>query len=151
MSGLLAGFSPWHWLVAAVALMIAETLLPGALLLWFGAGAAATGALLWLLPDLGWQLQWVFFGVVSAASILGARRWRVRHPEATSHPTLNRRGMSYVGRRFTLGEPIVDGYGKLHVDDTAWRVSGEDLPAGTHVKVTGVDGTVLEVTRDDGR
>lgn len=150
MSGLLAGLSPWHWLIAAVALLIAETLLPGAFLLWFGAGAAATAALLWLLPDLGWQLQWVFFALVSGASIVGARRWRAGSPEETSHPTLNQRGMSYVGRRFTLTEPIVDGYGKLHVDDSTWKISGENLPVGTHVRVIGVDSTVLKVIRDDG-
>ncbi len=150
MNGLLAGLSPWHWLIAAVALLIAETLLPGAFLLWFGAGAAVTAALLWLLPDLGWQFQWVFFALVSGASIVGARRWRAARPEETSHPTLNQRGMSYVGRRFTLTEPIVDGYGKLHVDDSTWKISGENLPAGTHVRVIGVDSTVLKVMRDDG-
>lgn len=150
MTALLATLSPWHWLLAAVALMIAETLLPGAFLLWFGAGAAATGVLLWLVPGLGWQVQWVFFALVSVASIVGARRWREHHPEHTSHPTLNQRGMNYVGRRFTLAEPIVDGYGKLHVDDTSWKISGDNLPAGTHVRVVGVDGTVLKVKRDDG-
>jgi membrane protein implicated in regulation of membrane protease activity len=149
VSGLLADLSPWHWLLAAVALMIAEALLPGALLIWFGAGAAATAALLWLLPDLAWQTQGVCFGLVSTASIVAVRRWRANNPARTDHPTLNRRGEAYVGRRFTLVEPIVDGYGKVQVDDGTWRASGNDLPAGTHVKVTGVDGTVLKVIRDD--
>ena len=113
------------------------------------AGAAATGALLWLWPGMSWQLQWVFFALVSILSIVVVRRYRDGHPEQTSHPTLNQRGMSYVGRRYTLVEPIVDGYGKLHVDDTSWKISGENLPAGTHVKIIGVEGTVLRVARDD--
>ncbi len=149
MSGLLTALTPWHWLLAAVALMIAEALMPGIFLLWFGGGAAATGALLWLWPGMSWQLQWVFFALVSILSIVVVRRYRDGHPEQTSHPTLNQRGMSYVGRRYTLVEPIVDGYGKLHVDDTSWKISGENLPAGTHVKIIGVEGTVLRVARDD--
>ena len=149
MSGLLTALTPWHWLLAAVALMIAEALMPGIFLLWFGGGAAATGALLWLWPGMSWQLQWVFFALVSILSIVVVRRYRDGHPEQTSHPTLNQRGMSYVGRRYTLVEPIVDGYGKLHVDDTSWKISGENLPAGTHVKIVGVEGTVLRVARDD--
>lgn len=149
MSEVLTALSPWHWLLAAVALMIAEAMLPGVFLLWFGGGAAATGLLLWLWPAMSWQLQWVFFAMVSITSIIIVRRYGDRNPEQTSHPALNQRGLSYVGRRYTLAEPIVDGYGKLHVDDTSWKISGENLPAGTHVKVVGVEGTVLKVARDD--
>ncbi len=150
MSALLTNLAPWHWLLAAVVLMIAETLLPGSLLLWFGTGAAVTAALLWLMPAFPWQAQWLCFALVSIASIYIVRRYRDRHPEQNSHPTLNQRGQSYVGRRYTLTEPIADGVGKLHVDDSSWKVSGENLPAGTHVRVVGVDGTVLKVARDDG-
>jgi inner membrane protein len=35
--------------------------------------------------------------------------------------------------------------GKVHVDDTQWRVSGVDSPAGKRVRVVGVDGAVLRV------
>ena len=150
MSELLTQLAPWHWLLAAMVLMIAEALLPGSFLLWFGAGAAVTAVLLWLLPGFAWQAQWLSFALVSIASIVIVRRYRDRHPEQTSHPTLNQRGQSYVGRRYTLSEPIVDGIGKLHVDDTSWKISGDDLPSGTHVRVVGVDGTVLKVARDTG-
>ena len=46
-----------------------------------------------------------------------------------------------------LGAPIVDGRGRLKVDDTVWLVEGPDLPAGTRVEVTGVDNTLLRVTQ----
>jgi membrane protein implicated in regulation of membrane protease activity len=39
---------PWIWIVAGLALGIAETLLPGFILLGFAIGAVLTGALLWL-------------------------------------------------------------------------------------------------------
>ena len=52
-----------------------------------------------------------------------------------------------MGRTFTLERPIVDGRGRLKVDDTMWLVEGPDLPAGTRVQVTGVDNTLLRVTQ----
>lgn len=61
--------------------------------------------------------------------------------------TVNRRGEQYVGRRFTLDQPIVNGDGKLRIDDSVWRVAGEDMAAGTIVRVVGADGVILKVQR----
>jgi membrane protein implicated in regulation of membrane protease activity len=58
---------------------------------------------------------------------------------------LNRRGQQYTGRIFTLDHPIVNGVGKIDVDDSTWRVKGPDLEAGTRVRVVGVDGVVFVV------
>ena len=53
---------------------------------------------------------------------------RVEAP--ADQPFLNRRAEGYVGRAFTLEKPIVDGIGTIRIDDTVWRVSGPDCPAG---------------------
>jgi len=58
---------------------------------------------------------------------------------------LNQRGQQYTGRVFHLDNAIVKGIGKVEVDDSTWRARGPDLPAGTHVRVTGVDGVVFIV------
>lgn len=145
--GLLGAVQYWHWFLAGVALMIAEAAFPGAFMLWFGIGAAVTGFVLFVVPVLAWQGQLLIFAGTSVASIFAWRRYRAAHPEAESHPDLNQRGRSYLGRRFTLDEAIVDGYGKLKVDDGVWRVAGEDLAAGTRVEVVGVEGTILKVVR----
>ncbi|WP_425339776.1 NfeD family protein [Methylobacterium platani] len=34
----------------------------------------------------------------------------------------------------------------MRVNDTLWRVSGPDAPAGTRIRVTGIEGTTLTVT-----
>jgi inner membrane protein len=147
MSGILDSLVYWHWLILGVALMIAETLMPGSFLLWFGVGATATGIVVWLIPTLSWQIQLVFFALVSMTVIILWRRYRNANPDVTSHPTLNQRGLTYIGRRFTLNEPIVDGVGRAHVDDSMWRITGDDLPAETTVVVIGAEGTVLKVKR----
>ena len=59
--------------------------------------------------------------------------------------TLNRRGEQMIGRTAVLSEPIQNGRGKAKIDDSVWRVEGSDLPAGTQIKVTGVDGAILKV------
>ena len=83
--------------------------------------------------------------MLSVASIVVSRRYLKRHPIATDRPELNRRGQQYVGRTFTLAEPIENGRGRLHVDDTMWKISGPELAQGRQVRVVGVDGVVLMV------
>ena len=143
------GYTPdfWHWWILALALIIAETVLPGTFFLWMGISALVLGMLAWLIPSMGWETQLMLFAVLSLVSIVGWRIWQRRHPDETEQPTLNRRGEQYVGRVFVLETDIEQGFGKVRVGDTHWRVKGDEMPVGTRVKVTGVDGIVLMVER----
>ena len=134
----------WHWFVAGLAFFILEAFLPGAIFLWMGISAFVVGALGWVLP-MSWQIEFVLFGTLSIVSFFVYRRFRA--PPTSDKPTLNRRGHSYVGRTFTLESPIINGDGKLRVDDSQWRINGPDLPAGALVKVTEADGTTLKVEK----
>jgi membrane protein implicated in regulation of membrane protease activity len=140
----------WHWWIAAAVLGAVETVLPGAVTIWFAAGAALVGALLLIVP-LPWQLQLVLFGGLSIAALLLWRRYKGTHPETSDLPRLNRRSEQYVGQLCTLFEPIIGGYGRARIGDSVWKVRGPDLPAGTSVRVTGADGTVLMVEAASGR
>jgi len=48
-------------------------------------------------------------------------------------------------REFILDEAIVNGRGRMRVDDGIWTVEGTDLPAGSKVRVTEVSGATLRV------
>lgn len=135
----------WHWLIAGVLFGIIEVLAPGFFFLWLGAAAVLVGLLLVAWPALGWEYQVLLFALLSVASALIGRRYLWRRPIESDQPFLNRRGQEYVGRTFTLRVPIENGVGRVNVDDSMWRVRGEDCPAGTRVVVTGIDGTVLLV------
>ena len=135
----------WHWLVLGVALVVLEMFAPGVLFLWMGITAGVVGGILWAMPDLGWQTQWLLFAALSVVSIVLARLLISGMGEKTDDPILNRRGERYVGRVLTLEQPIVNGMGKIRVDDTTWKVSGADCVAGTRVRVSGTDGVVLKV------
>jgi membrane protein implicated in regulation of membrane protease activity len=144
MSAYLDSIVFWHWFVVALVLGVLEMFLPGVLFLWLGIAAAVVGLILTVFPGLGWEWQLVFFTVLSIASVVGWHRFRPL-PVDTDQPNLNRRGEQYVGRVLTLDEAIVNGVGKVQVDDSTWKVNGADADAGARVRVTGARGTVLQV------
>lgn len=147
MEALFADLQPWHWFILGIGLIILETVAPGEIFLWVGVGAIATGLITFGLTDLPWEQQSIIFAVLSVVAVYVGRTWFKRNATPSDHPTLNQRGAQYVGRRFTLNEPIVNGTGKMKVDDTTWKISGPDLKKGVHVVVTGIDGTALEVIK----
>ena len=136
----------WHWLVAAVVFVVLEIMVPGVVFLWLGVAAAITGLALLAFPDMAWEAQGLVFAVLSVGSVVLGRMWMKSNPTETDHPTLNKRGAQYVGRAFSLVTDIENGHGKIHVDDTTWKVvCDEGLKSGDSVVVTEVDGVVLKV------
>ena len=51
----------------------------------------------------------------------------------------------FVGQELVLSEPIVDGFGRVALGDSVWRISGPDLQAGARIRIVGADGAVLKV------
>jgi hypothetical protein len=135
----------WHWLVLGLVFVSVEPFVPGTFFLWMGISAGVVGLVVWVAPTLGFEGQVLAFALLSIATIVVSRRYLKRHPIVSEQPLLNRRAQQYVGRVFTLEEPIVNGRGRLRVDDTIWRVEGSDCAAGVKVEAVGVDGTVLKV------
>ena len=125
--------------------LILEVFSPGVFFIWMGAAAAVVGFVMLLFPGLDWEYQLVLFALVSVASILLWRSRLARHPTPTDQPRLNRRGEQYIDRLFTLEEPIVNGQGRIRVDDSTWKIEGPDCGSGERVRVVGVDGVVLKV------
>lgn len=135
----------WYWWVAGLIFITLEVFAPGAVFLWMGVAAGVVGALVYFMPNMAWEAQFIVFAVLSVITVVAWRMHLNKHPISTDQPTLNRRGEQYVGRSFTLEEAIVNGTGKICVDDSTWKITGEDCEKGTTVKVTGVDGVVLKV------
>jgi len=83
--------------------------------------------------------------VLSVISVVMYKSYRKKNPIVTDEPALNRRGEKYIDQKFTLTEPIVNGEGKIKVDDSTWKVVGMDMPAGMIVRVVAAEGTTLKV------
>jgi membrane protein implicated in regulation of membrane protease activity len=137
---------PSAWLIFGLVLMGLEVFIPGTFFLWFGVSALIVGVALFFVP-LAWPAVLLIWGVLAVILLfVGRRFFRSRDGEGED-PFLNERAMRYTGRVFTLAEPVLESQGSLKIDDTIWRVSGPDMPAGTRVKVIGVDGPILRVDR----
>lgn len=135
----------WTWFVAAGILLILELLSPGVFFIWLGVAAALTG-IIDNVHDMAWQGELVVFAILSVIAVAAGRRfYKGPAMEPADNPHLNRRQMGYVGRSFTLKQPIVDGRGKLTIEDTVWEIEGPDMVEGSRIKVTAVRDMTLVV------
>ncbi len=133
----------WTWWVLGLVLLAVEVFAPGFFFIWFGIAAILIGISA-LLFDWPWQLQVLGFVVLSVIAALAGRRFSKSHSESDD-PNLNLRGARLSGRTFVLEEPIVEGRGRVRIDDSIWQVHGPDAPAGARIVVKGADGSILRV------
>ncbi|HYC25246.1 MAG TPA: NfeD family protein [Roseiarcus sp.] len=134
------------WLIVGFVLCVAETLAPGAFLLWIGAAALLVGAV-----DFFWPMeltaQLLLFAVAAVVLVVIGRRVYGSLERSAPPPSLSR-AHALIGEEFFLDRAIEKGFGAIRVDDSVWRVGGADLPAGTKVRVVAVDeGSLLQVEK----
>jgi len=134
----------WNWFILAALLLLIEILAPGMFMLWLGLSAILvgiiSGAVVW-----SWQAQLIAFAVFAIAAVPAWRHFARKVEKPADSPFLNRRAEGYVGREFTLDKPIVGGVGTIRIDDTVWRVTGPDAPAGSRVRIARAEGAALMV------
>jgi membrane protein implicated in regulation of membrane protease activity len=135
---------PWTWIGLGLVLAGLELLAPGAFMLWLGMAAIGTGLVLFVYP-LSWEGSAILFAILALAAVALVRWLHRRDGSGAGEGVGRNRAQMMIGRIFVLDGPIAEGRGRVKVDDTVWRVEGPDLPAGTHVRVTGTHGTLLKV------
>ena len=116
----------------------------GLVLPLIGGVMAATGLWQLLSGSGGWGL--LIIGLALLALDLMIDLW-LADPEtiASDEDGLNKRGTELIGRTGRLEEAITAGRGRIQMGDTVWTVEGPELPAGSRIRVTGVNGAVLTV------
>ena len=139
----------WHWWVLALLLLVIELLTPGFFFVWMAGAGFITGLMLWLIPSISLDAQIFVFSVLSVVTIMAWQFYGKTHPIASDHPLLNQRGAQYIGRVFSLYEPIINGQGKIKVDDSIWKVYGDDCTIDSKVRITASHGTVFDVEKVD--
>lgn len=140
----------WSWVILGLALLGLEILAPGIFFLWLGAAALVIGAISLMVWGLGaelwvWQVQVLGFLILSIVLAYAGRSWLSRNEVESDEPMLNDRVAQLVGQTATLEQPIVNGVGHVRLGDTLWRVKGEDMPAGTRVRIRGGNSDRLDV------
>jgi membrane protein implicated in regulation of membrane protease activity len=138
----------WLWVIAGLALLALEMLIPGLIIfLFFGAAAILMGVLQKLgLAGPIW-LQWVLFSVLSIVSLMTLRGPILRRisRKDENQPAID----SLVGREVVLLTDLAPGSpGKAELRGTSWSVvgaHGESLPRGARSIVEAVEGLTLHV------
>ncbi len=141
---LFISFGPWAWFITGLVLLALELVVPGGYFLWLGVAGLVTG-LASFIPGLGWPVQFTIFGLLAIAIVIGWTLITRNRRRTSDNPFLNQRAERFVGHEGVIDEPIKDGFGRLVLGDSPWRIAGPDLPAGARVRVVGADGPVLKV------
>lgn len=132
------------WILVGLLLLGAETLLPGVFLLWIGLASVGTGLMLLFVTPPFWVTVTVFIVLLAAGIAVALRLRRSDHPR----PRVNTPDAGLVGRFGVLVEPGLAGP-RVRVGDSDWAArlprDVAESPAGTRVRVEGVDGTTLVV------
>lgn len=133
------------WAAIALLLFAAETLAPGAFMLWLGFAAVAVFLGVLLVPGIPVLAQVAAFIVLGFVSIQVYRTWFRGRERQSDQPALNRRAAALVGRVVPLERAIVQGRGRVQIADAYWDVAGPELPAGVPVRIVAADGMTLQV------
>jgi membrane protein implicated in regulation of membrane protease activity len=138
----------WIWGIAGLALLAAETVLPGFYLLWVGLAALVVCAGV-IAFDLALASQFVLFAVSALATCVVG--WKVYHHRSAHEPAdINDGTAQMVGSTGEVLEPGTGGRLRVKVRDSVWLADGPALAAGTRVRVVAQNGTVLKVQAADG-
>jgi hypothetical protein len=95
----------------------------------------------------------MFWFALFAATVFGLYFWRehrIQQQDLQSAHAPHRIGERYIGQVLTLSDGISAGEGRASLGNRRWSLRGPDVPAGSRVRVTGVDGSVLIVDRLPG-
>lgn len=133
------------WLIAALALGIAELAAPGIFLVFLAIAAAATGVAMIALPDLPAAAQLASFGVWSAVTVLIGRRWYRDYPVEGADPMLNDRAARLVGEVVIVEVATTEENGRVRVGDGSWPARGAPAAKGDSVRIVSVADGVLVV------
>ena len=133
------------WAAVALLLFAAETMAPGAFMLWMGFAAVVVFIGVLVVPGIPLLAQVAAFVVLSFVSIQIYRTWFRGKGRQSDKPLLNRRAEQLVGTVTMLDQAIEGERGRVRIDDAFWAVEGPDLPVGTRVRVVAVNGMTLKV------
>jgi membrane protein implicated in regulation of membrane protease activity len=149
MRDLFPFLGPWTWWIIAAVMLLLELAIPGVFFMWLAGAAAVLGIFTFLFP-LAWQYEIAIFAILAVIFLLVLRPRFKGRLEKSDRPNLGQRMYDYVGRRYVLEEPIVDGRGRIRIEDTTWEILGPDRAKGEWITVTGVEGLRLRVEAANG-
>jgi membrane protein implicated in regulation of membrane protease activity len=140
----------WIWIVSGLLLVLAEFVIPGLVVCFFGAGAILTGLALMVFPGLPAAGQIALFLVLSIALLAGVRRYL---PDAFRGDEKKRAGNpdddAVAGEIVEVVEAIAPPLpGRVAFRGTEWPAASDGpLAKGEHAEIVRRENLVLVVKR----
>ncbi len=140
------------WIVAGILLIVAEMLLPNLILIFFGAGAAVTGVLLWAGVPMGFGMQFAAFSTISLLLLIALRRYAQRLFKGLTADVADREPgfEEFIGKEAIVssGFGVRDENGRVSFRGTDWDARGSSaLQIGERVRIVGRKGHFLTVEK----
>jgi hypothetical protein len=143
----------WHWLSFGLVLISAELFIPSFTIIWFGLGACLVGLFLVVFPESSFTVQLFMWTMLSV--VLTFLWFRLLKPKMVDR---TKAGMS---QEAILGEsgmviksnatPLEKGRVRFTLPVLGaeeWDyISGEVFQPGDYVRITGIEGHVLQVEK----
>lgn len=141
-------WTAWHWLVLGLVLLIAEILISGVFILWWGLAALVVAAVVAIFPQLNLTALFILYGLLALS--LSLIWWKFQSKkDNTDHSSykLNQRDHAMLGTVGYVEEIAENGIGRGHFGDTTWRIQGQQLAVGDVIEVIAVEGITLKVMK----
>ncbi|MCD4829961.1 MAG: NfeD family protein [Candidatus Cloacimonetes bacterium] len=140
------------WFIVGIALILAEFIMPGLIVAFFGLGAlvAALTTVIGLTTSFTWQM--VVFIVVAVASLFLLRRFLKKTFLGKTEGRDVEEFNVDIGKIVPVTEEInaLHGTGRVKYQGTPWKATCEDIiPEGDNVRITGKDNITLLVEKVD--
>jgi len=137
----------WFWFGLGTILLVIEAMHGKFMFMAASLAAIAVGILSHLFPYVAFPIQILFFGVAAAVFIWMSRIYLRERADKVQQQQELLTQRKYVGRELTLVSPIEKNHATQDVDGMVWTLHGEDLPAGSRVKVVDMGEGWLRVER----
>lgn len=135
------------WFLIGLGLLLLELVLPGLVILFFGAGAWVT-ALVCAITDINLNLQILIFLVASLLGLLLLRRYLKNRFFNRTDQEIADQLEEFIGRKAKALHDFKDGSGKVEFKGTQWTArSSEPVSKGDWVVIRSKDSLTLKVEK----
>ena len=131
-------YSWWWWVIAGGSLILAEFIVPGVFICFFGIGAVLTGIVALIFPDMPFTLALVLFAALSVTFLLVCRRFMPKSFRGTVK--VDRSDIEnddVAGAEAVVTEAIApDAPGKVEFRGAQWTArAGRAIAVGERAKI----------------
>lgn len=135
-------FPPWLiWFIVGIAISLAELLIPGFVIIFFGIGCLGAAVFALVLPE-AYAGQIATFIVVTILSLAVLRKVAMRIFVGKSEPGHGEAsGQNFIKARITVEHDLAKGQEtRVHYRGSIWRAhAAEQIPANTEAEIVGFD------------